>query len=292
MVEDARNTRLGPLRRAADRNRAGFEDLCGHLVACGWTDLRAFVNEPDAARCRAAMAAWIARPPPPGTDVHDGLERPYKTVKGRWLMLGWVLRDAPEQRLRPLLCQIDGPLPERMAHLLDVVREDARTELGDDPDYWGWVAIREVIRQRLEGSRRALRGTGFEGALRSALRDVLDEEGIALVVPETPVAAHGETFDVSASGPRGRVLLPVKTRETQGGGHSHIFTRDLEGPVRAAEAAGDGVIAVVVARSWMASLQQIGCPVIRIEADPDPVVLADTLREALRGHLDLFRRAA
>ena len=49
--------------------------------------------------------------------------------------------------------------------------------------------------------------------------------------------------------------MPVKTRETEGGGHSHLFTRDI---ITAISGLDDGVdnfhiIGVIIAVNWSAS---------------------------------------
>jgi len=49
-----------------------------------------------------------------------------------------------------------------------------------------------------------------------------------------------------------RILVPVKTRETEGGGHAHLFTRDIMSAINAARAnsPSDFVVAVIVAANW------------------------------------------
>lgn len=48
--------------------------------------------------------------------------------------------------------------------------------------------------------------------------------------------------------------MPIKTRETEGGGHAHLFTRDVMGALNAVQAEGsaDFLIVVIVARNWAA----------------------------------------
>ena len=67
-----------------------------------------------------------------------------------------------------------------------------------------------------------------------------------------------ETFDVNvnlidAQGNRvRRILVPIKTRETEGGGHAHLFTRDIKSAMSAAkfDNANDFLIAVIIAKNW------------------------------------------
>jgi hypothetical protein len=46
--------------------------------------------------------------------------------------------------------------------------------------------------------------------------------------------------------------MPIKTRETEGGGHAHLFTRDVMGALTAvrAEDSNDFLAIVIVARNW------------------------------------------
>jgi hypothetical protein len=77
-------------------------------------------------------------------------------------------------------------------------------------------------------------------------------------VPDREVRIGGETFDVSVDllsydrAVRERILMPVKTRETEDGGHSHLFTRDVEAAIAAARRDGEAnwVAAWIIARNW------------------------------------------
>lgn len=46
--------------------------------------------------------------------------------------------------------------------------------------------------------------------------------------------------------------MPIKTRETEGGGHSHLFTRDVMSALNAVrdENANDFLVVVIVAKNW------------------------------------------
>jgi hypothetical protein len=48
------------------------------------------------------------------------------------------------------------------------------------------------------------------------------------------------------------LLIPVKTRETEGGGHSHLFTRDIVTAISdiKAEVGAYHLAAVIVAENW------------------------------------------
>ena len=77
-------------------------------------------------------------------------------------------------------------------------------------------------------------------------------------IADKEVMIGNETFDVSVNllDARGkcvrRILVPIKTRETEGGGHAHLFTRDIKSAMNAAKLsnANDFLIAVIVAQNW------------------------------------------
>src|SRR5207249_10281682 len=77
-------------------------------------------------------------------------------------------------------------------------------------------------------------------------------------ISEGQVVVGNETFDVSAnlldkqSKRVARILVPIKTRETEGRGHAHLFTRDITSAINAArfDNQEDFVIAVIVAKNW------------------------------------------
>ena len=51
------------------------------------------------------------------------------------------------------------------------------------------------------------------------------------------------------------LLMPIKTRETEGGGHAHLFTRDIIAAVRDLKEETDTyyLTAVIIAQNWSPS---------------------------------------
>lgn len=213
------NLRLRELALVAEQNRPAFEDLCAFIRERGYSSLQDFVICGDGARAQADILRYLRRPLPNGIRLYDGIARPYAADKGKWLLFGWVLRDAPEQRLRPMVSSMEGATPsERQAAILEQVRAYVGN-IFPEASRWEWAAISEVIIDRLEGSRRSIKGTLFEAIVRRILNKLFVEAGLKLTVSEVEIRLEGETFDVSVVGALGQVLLPVKTRETMGGGH-------------------------------------------------------------------------
>lgn len=68
-----------------------------------------------------------------------------------------------------------------------------------------------------------------------------------------------ETYDVQVLSEKSQILIPVKTRETMGGGHANLFTRDIHKAVNTAQANGYVYVPIVIAESWSADLNSLPC---------------------------------
>jgi hypothetical protein len=69
------------------------------------------------------------------------------------------------------------------------------------------------------------------------------------LVSDKEVRIGDETYDVRVVGSKGTILLPVRTRETMGGGHALLFTRDTFKAISVAKENGHGCLPVVIAES-------------------------------------------
>ncbi|HYN83241.1 MAG TPA: hypothetical protein VES88_17315 [Gemmatimonadaceae bacterium] len=240
------------------------------MKAEGYPDVHAFVRESSDTRAEAIIAKYLNSAGK--AKLFDGLLRPYSDPKARWYFLAWMLRDAPAQRLGPLLSGLPGKsLTSRKAYLLNQIRKFVEP-LFPNPDSWDWPAISEVMLARLEGSRRALKGTLFEEIIRRNLRALFEAHGIALSISDGEIRIHDETYDVRISGPQGSILMPVKTRETMGGGHALLFTRDIHKSITVAEDNGYRCVPIVIAESWGGDLSSLRCEKhIYIQANPNQI---------------------
>jgi len=219
------NLRLRELVSIVNANRAFFEEFEGFLTGDGYADVRAFVFEPDDSKAIATIERYLQHVG--GAVLYDGLARPYERGKAKFYFLAWLFRDAPAQRLGPLIEKGGGrSLVNRRAKLLNEIRRFVGP-LFPEPASWTWNAVSEVMLARLEGSRRALKGNFLESIVREILTSLFVELGISLDMPDREVRLHDETYDVQIIGRAGSILIPVKTRETMGGGHAMLFTRDI-----------------------------------------------------------------
>lgn len=199
--------------------------------------------------------------------LFDGVGRSYPHTKACYYMFSWLIRDAPQQSLSPLIQRITKISKKSKTE----AEADALAELffkyRDNVKTFEWKAIREVIIDRLEGSRRSIKGHEKETIVRTAvlvsLQTFFEKNGnygvysrVELI--DKQVMIGNETYDVSVNLIDGngqriqRILIPIKTRETEGGGHAHLFTRDIKSAMSTVkfDNANDYLIVVIVARNW------------------------------------------
>ncbi|WP_217996352.1 hypothetical protein [Alicyclobacillus shizuokensis] len=174
--------------------------------------------------------------------LFDGLGRTYDHAKACFYFFAWMIRDAPQQRLAPLISQM------RKADNIDALTAQVDTLVKLIMEYrsivksFEWTAVKEILIDRLEGSRRSLRGHFAETGIRVGLATALQSYYSAYMnygkyksvhIAERQIKVGRHTVDVSATmidkttGKPVPLFIPVKTRETQGGGHSHLFSRDI-----------------------------------------------------------------
>ena len=265
------NIRLKELVNIANLNKPFFDDFISFLRTEGYAGLYEFVVEQDGYKAKRTITNYLYRRIPSNLKLYDGIARPYPDEKAKWLLLGWIFRDAPEQRLKGFLKNLDGTLKERKAELLNQVRQYVSGILLE-PERWDWLSIFEVMVDRLEGSRRAIKGNLFEEIVRRNLNRIFQENRIQLSVNKTQIKLGEETYDVKVSGSQGTILIPVKTRETTGGGHANLYTRDISPAISAAHESGYECIPVVIAESWTGDLAALNCQnFVYINKNPNQV---------------------
>lgn len=208
--------------------------------------------------------------------LFDGFGRVYPHPKACFYFFAWMIRDAPQQRLAPLISRMRQS--DNISKLTAEV--DTLTELIFEyrsvVRSFEWSAVREIIIDRLEGSRRSISGHRYEPYVRASLITALQYyysvhgdygkyQRVEIAAKQLKLGSH--TIDVAArlipksGGEPLQLLIPVKTRETEGGGHSHLFTRDIITAINALEAQTQSrrVIAVIIAANWSASeIETIG----------------------------------
>jgi hypothetical protein len=270
------NLRLRELVAIVQENRRFYDDFVGFLEQEGYASILEFIQEPSDDRASQTIRRYLNRQ----SDVrlYDGLLRPYPNSRAKWYFLAWLLRDAATQRLQPLLRSVPGDtLVERRTYLLNEVRKFI-APLFPQSENWDWHAISEVILSRLEGSRRALRGTLFEGIVRRHLENLISERELPLQVSRTQAQIDDETYDVQVTGDNGSLLIPVKTRETMGGGHSMLFTRDIYKSILVATEQGHICVPIVIAESWTGDLEGLEAELfIYIQANPNQVAAIEPI---------------
>jgi len=199
--------------------------------------------------------------------LFDGVGRVYEHTKACFYFFAWIIRDAPTQRLSPLIT--------RMQKLSDIKKIIAETDTLVELIYqyrsvvktFDWQAIREVIIDRLEGSRRSISGNKIESSIRTSLVAAIQHyysiygnygkfKKPEIANKQAKIGKH--TVDVSIALTnketliKESILIPVKTRETEGGGHSHLFTRDIISAITdiKKEVENSHIIVVIIAENW------------------------------------------
>lgn len=174
------NLRLKELVTIVRENEEFYRDFVEYLKETGYASILAFIQEPSDEKATATINDYLSR----SIDVklYDGLLRPYTNSKAKWYFLAWLLRDAATQRLEPLLKAVPGnTVLERKTYLLNETRKFVGP-LFPQTENWEWAAISEIMLARLEGSRRALKGTLFEEIVRRELQNLISQHRLQLRV--------------------------------------------------------------------------------------------------------------
>ncbi|MBS9393557.1 MAG: hypothetical protein HEQ30_10530 [Dolichospermum sp. OL01] len=202
--------------------------------------------------------------------LFDGIGRVYPHNKACFFFFAWMIRDAPQQRLAPLISRM------RQIEKIDKLVAETDTLVELILEYrsyvksFSWLTVREVIIDRLEGSRRSIKGHHLESSVRTAIITAFQNyfsiysnygKYKKIDIAESQIKIGNHTIDVSVkltpldnSLPES-LLIPIKTRETEGGGHSHIFTRDIIAAVIKLKEDDSKyyIVAVIVALNWSIS---------------------------------------
>ena len=286
------NFRLHELAAIADMNKGMYEDFEDFLKGEKYKSVHSFIISRGCKKPVSTILKYLIRELPEGISLYDGIAKPYRQSKAKWLFLGWLLRDAPEQRLRPMISEQAGKNGhEQKAKLLNAVRMGLKHS-HPEPEHWTWFTTREVFIDRLEGSRRAIKGTLYEIMVRDILTQKIIEKKLSLDISGQEVRIEGETYDVCISGKSGKVLMPVKTRETMGGGHAQLFTRDIHKSISVAGKAGRKCVPVVIAESWGGDLDSLDTEtIIRIKKNPNQIdKVKPILKKALENLLPFLTK--
>ena len=174
--------------------------------------------------------------------LFDGGGVPYKHLDACFFMFAWMARDAAVQRLKPLISAAQRTGVKGSKEVEIEVLANLLIHYRGNLKFFDWSVIREVTIQRLEGSRRAKKGSAIELHARAALGQgfvyYFQTRGNYgqykdFQILEKPLKVNNRTYDVAAvlerpDGSKKYLVVPVKSRETQGGGHAHLFSRDIE----------------------------------------------------------------
>jgi hypothetical protein len=258
----------------------------------GYENIHEFINESSDEKATKFITEYLNEDF--DSKLFDGIGKPYESSKAKWYFLAWLLRDAPAQRLTPLLSSIEKRNSiDKKAYLLNEIRKFVAPLL-PKTENWSWVAISEVMLARLEGSRRALKGNLFENLVRTLLKALFKEHNLKLDTGLQEIKLNEETYDVQIidSAQTILVLMPVKTRETMGGGHASLFTRDIHKSISVATQNGYHCIPIIIAESWTGHLATLPCEhYIYISMNPNQIDQIEAAqRQELSKLLPVFKK--
>jgi len=262
------NLRLKELLVIVDINKPFFEEFLAFINGHGYGNIRALIAESNEVQLEKVLKAYFSAEFK--NSLFNGIGTPYPDAKSKWFFITWILRDAATQRLAPIVSRTKGKnITEKRIKVICKILAFVEPLILDD-ERWEWPAIAEIMLQRLEGSRRALKGGLFEAIVRDKLKAVFKKHNLKIKVTNKEVKLNDETYDIELIGNSQKILMPVKTRETMGGGHALLFTRDIHKAIAVAEENGFNCIPVVIAESWGGNLDDLNCEnYIYIQENPN-----------------------
>lgn len=279
------NVRLKELILVVNKNKPFFDEFVEFIRNHNYENILNFVSELDEERMSQVLSDYFSHDFK--SCLYDGIARPYDQNKSKWFFITWLLRDAPQQRLQPIVSSLNhGTTIQKRIWLTKRIIQFV-APLMPKKEQWEWHAVAEVMLQRLEGSRRALKGGLFEAIVRSQLSELFKAENLRLFVTHQEVMLNDETYDIEIIGANGTILMPVKTRETMGGGHALLFTRDIHKSISVAYQHGLDCIPVIIAESWSGNLNELPCKnYIHIPVNPNQIekinpLLGEKLKELI-----------
>jgi hypothetical protein len=202
--------------------------------------------------------------------LFDGIGRMYTHNRACFYFFAWMIRDAPQQRLSPLINRMK--IADKVTEIL--AQTDSLAELIFEyrtiVKSFEWSAVREVVIDRLEGSRRSIRGHELEAHVRTSLITAIQHYYSIYgnygkfkkpKIADKQIKLGKHTIDVSVEltpkndADQVSLLIPVKTRETEGGGHANLFSRDIITAIRDIKKDKNNyhIIVIIVAENWSAS---------------------------------------
>ena len=283
------NIRLKELMLVVNKNKPFFDKFANFITSQGYIKIIDFINEKNPETLKSVIRKYFNTTF--NCCLYDGIARPYDSTKSKWYFITWMLRDAPQQRLQPIFATMNGSTIEKKIEMTCILVNFVRPIFTHHLQ-WEWPSISEVMLQRLEGSRRALKGNLFEAIVRTQLSELFKTYNLSLSIDKSEVRLNDETYDVVINGKSQRILMPVKTRETMGGGHALLFTRDIYKSISVAHEYGYNCIPVVIAESWSGNLNKLPCEHhIYIPINPNQVEqLNPILQQKLEAMIGIFAR--
>lgn len=249
-------------------------------VTSSHQDLNQIIMSATKKQIKSIIAACYSEVEEKRPLLFDGIGRVYPHSKACFYFFAWMIRDAPQQRLAPLIARMRKQTRKRKQKVLQKVDAETETLVELIFEYrsyvrsFDWLTVREVVIDRLEGSRRSIKGHHLEATVRTALITAFQNyyaiygnygkyyKKVSIADKQIKIGSHTIDFSAVLTSFDGesteKILLPIKTRETEGGGHAHLFTRDIMAAVSDLKSDDSSyhILAVIIAQNW--SISELG----------------------------------
>lgn len=169
---DITHSRLVELTALADQAEAFYdwaEERFQETLERG-DPLSEILNSASQAEIRKSLVVCYAASRVEGLPLLcDGVGRSYPHAKACYYFFSWLIRDAPQQRLAPLIAKMVKLSKRPRLEIELEALSSLICKYRSNVKIFSWEAVREVIIDRLEGSRRSIKGHEKEAVVRTAL---------------------------------------------------------------------------------------------------------------------------
>lgn len=159
---DVSHSRLVDLAKLADQAKPFYDWVAVQFQAqaASRRTLDEILKTMSEVDLRAAMErCYILANQPQVPILTDGVGRTYPHLKACYYFFSWLIRDAPQQRLYPLITRVANATNQTRAQAEVRVLAALIVKYRPNVGTFCWEAVREVIIDRLEGPAGASKGT-------------------------------------------------------------------------------------------------------------------------------------
>jgi|GEM_PF-3129786 len=133
------------------KNKPFFDEFVAFVKRHKYENVLAFVSESNEIKMNEVLNDYFSNEF--RNCLYDGIARPYDQSKSKWFFITWLLRDAPQQRLQPIVSSLkEGSTTQKRIFVINKIMQFV-APLMPEKEQWEWHAIAEVMLQRVEAAR-------------------------------------------------------------------------------------------------------------------------------------------